>query len=232
MPLIMILLSRGRCSRGVDHREATPYVFMTCSPPPPTRSSIMNVFVLSTGRAGTHTFARACQHLTNFSCSHESRWGRLGRERLDYPPRHIEVDNRLAWYLGRLHRRFGDDAFYVHMIRDRQEVADSFINRRMKRLSIVRAYAYGLVVRDRTDRAVATDLWDTVTANIRLFLEERPRTMEIRLAEAQDRFPEFLDRVGAEGDLDAAVAAWDRVSDPSGRPPLVQRIIDRFRFGP
>ena len=192
----------------------------------------MNVFVLSTGRAGTHTFARACKHLTNYTSAHESRWGILGPDRLDYPPDHIEVDNRLSWMLGRLHRRYGDDAFYVHMVRDREEVADSFMNRRLRRHSIVRAYAYGVAVRKPADRDAAADMWDTVTANVRLFLEARPRAMEIDLAEAKDRFPEFLDRIGAEGDLDAALAAWDVKRDESEKPPLSQRIIDRIRFGP
>lgn len=192
----------------------------------------MNVFVLSTGRAGTHTFARACSHLTSHTSAHESRWGLLGRPRLDYPPGHIEVDNRLSWYLGRLHRRYGDDAFYVHMVRDREAVADSFMKRRLKRLSIIRAYAYGVVAHEKADRAAAADLWDTVTANVRLFLADRPNAMEIRLAEAKERFPEFLERIGAEGDLDAATAEWDVKGDPGARPPWFQRVIDRVRWGP
>ena len=192
----------------------------------------MNVFVLSAGRAGTHTFARACSHLTSHTSAHESQWGFLGRPRLDYPPDHIEVDNRLSWYLGRLYRRYGDDAYYLHMVRDREEVADSFMNRRLKRLSIIRAYAYGVVARNKTDRAVAADLWDTVTANIRLFLEDRPNAMEIRLSEAMERFPEFLEWIGADGDLEAAVAEWTVKNDAGERPPWFQRVIDRFRWGP
>ena len=46
----------------------------------------------------------------------------IGPERLDYPDQHIESDNRLAWYAGRLEKRYGDDAFYVHLKRDRQRV--------------------------------------------------------------------------------------------------------------
>ena len=65
----------------------------------------MNVFVLTTGRSGSLTFAEACRHITNFSCGHETRVGLIGAERLAYPDQHIEVDNRLAWFTGRLERR-------------------------------------------------------------------------------------------------------------------------------
>jgi hypothetical protein len=84
-----------------------------------------NVFVLCTGRCGSLAFARACAHMTNYSCGHESRCSLLGAERLSYPSRHIEVDNRLAWLLGRLDETYGKDAFYVHLRRDRDATARS-----------------------------------------------------------------------------------------------------------
>jgi hypothetical protein len=46
----------------------------------------MNVFVLCTGRCGSTTFARACRHMTNYGVGHESRIGKLGEERLAFPP--------------------------------------------------------------------------------------------------------------------------------------------------
>lgn len=78
----------------------------------------MNVFVLSTGRCGSTTFVKACEHITNFSAAHESRTGLLGAARLDYAGNHIEADNRLSWLLGRLDRTYGNAAFYVHLRRD------------------------------------------------------------------------------------------------------------------
>ncbi|MHC4834220.1 MAG: hypothetical protein ACYTFH_10095, partial [Planctomycetota bacterium] len=60
----------------------------------------MNVFILSTGRAGSMSFERACSHITNYSAGHETRSGFLGQRRFDYPQNHIESDNRLAWLLG------------------------------------------------------------------------------------------------------------------------------------
>jgi hypothetical protein len=86
----------------------------------------MNVFVLNTGRCGSTTFAAACAHVTNFTVAHESRVGALGAARFDYPRRHIEVDNRLSWFLGRLEQRWGQEAFYVHLTRDVEATARSF----------------------------------------------------------------------------------------------------------
>ena len=89
----------------------------------------MNVFVLCTGRCGSTTFIESCRHIRNFSCAHESRTRLLGNERLAYPPNHIEADNRLSWFLGRLDREYGDDAFYVHLVRNTKDVARSYARR-------------------------------------------------------------------------------------------------------
>lgn len=75
----------------------------------------MNIFVLNTGRCGSTTLIKACRHITNYSEAHESRCAMLGRERLNYPPNHIEADKRLVWLLGRLDKEYGDDALYVHL---------------------------------------------------------------------------------------------------------------------
>ncbi len=56
----------------------------------------MDVFVLCTGRCGSTTFIKACAHITNYTAAHESRTGLLGSDRLDYPGKHIEADNRLS----------------------------------------------------------------------------------------------------------------------------------------
>ena len=89
----------------------------------------MNIFVLCTGRCGSTTFTRACEHITNFSSSHESLCKFLGVERFEYPKNHIEVDNRLSWLIGRLDKAYGDEAFYVHLKREDSLVAKSFTKR-------------------------------------------------------------------------------------------------------
>lgn len=197
----------------------------------------MNVFVLSTGRCGSTTFTRACGHITNFSATHESRFGSL-RERLNYPDDHIEADNRLTWFLGRLDRQYGDKAFYVHLKRDREATAKSYAQRHES--GIIRAYKERMIYKADDDPTVSPldvcrHYCDTVNANIDLFLKDKGRSMEFRLESAEDNFREFWNRIGAEGDLSAALQEWgqkynasDLEEDPEAEPsPLPIRVAKK-----
>lgn len=194
----------------------------------------MRVFVLTTGRSGSVTFARSCSHITNYSSAHESRAAEYGDARFDYADQHIEIDNRLSWFLGGLGERF-PEARYVHLRRDPEAVARSFAARwavhppgprptppaarerwqariRHPRASLVSAFGNGIVMRGRpwpeADRPeVARFLVDTVEANIRAFLRGRDH-LTVRLESAASDFADFWDWIGAEGDRERAVAEW------------------------
>ena len=176
----------------------------------------MNVFVLSTGRCGSTTFIQACRHVTNFTSAHESRARICGPDRLKYPPQHIEADNRLSWFLGRLDREYGDRAFYVHLRRSDRKTADSLLNRYHG--GIMRAYAAGILMRKNAKHdplAVCLDYCDTVNSNIECFLKDKPHTLTMTLETGKADFRNFWQRVGAEGDLEAALAQWDVRHNPS-----------------
>lgn len=194
----------------------------------------MNVFILNAGRSGSLTFIRACRHITNFSCGHESRAGLLGDDHFAYPPDHIEADNRLSWFLGRLDRRFGADAFYVHLRRDDEATAASFVRRFSG--GIIRAYRKTMLMGlpDGIDAmAVARDYCDTVNSNIGLFLRDKPRKMEFSLENAHRDFRKFWELIQAEGDLQAALAEFDRRYNASAtrehgllsRIPLLNKLL-------
>jgi hypothetical protein len=167
------------------------------------------VFILGTGRCGTMSFIHACAHITNWSAGHESNFGRLGPARLEYPERHIEADNRLSWLLGRLWRTCGDDALYVHLKRDAEQVAASHDRRWKNHISIARAYAQDIIVSERRDMAVCMDLVETVTANVDLFMERVQHGIVMHLENIRQDFPRFWQAIGAEGDLDAALREWN-----------------------
>ncbi|MEM7240899.1 MAG: hypothetical protein AAF429_01820 [Pseudomonadota bacterium] len=175
----------------------------------------MNVFVLCTGRCGSTTFTRACQHFSNFTSGHETRTGRVGDHRLDYPNFHIECDNRLSWLLGRLDDKFGDDAYYVHLTRDPEQVARSYVNRVGFRGSMMDAYSINILLRRRvhTPEAkpieLARDMVATMTSNIRHFLSDKTNYMEMDIEQAQTEFPKFIEWIGAQGDLDSAMKEFD-----------------------
>jgi hypothetical protein len=173
----------------------------------------VNVFVLSTGRCGSTTFARACGHVENYSAAHESRISCV-KKRVDYPDDHIEIDNHLAWFLGCLDDRYGNDAFYVHLKRDLEETARSRKHREARKVDPGLMWAYGQRIIWENEEAKLIDVCrhycQTVNSNIRLFLKDKSKTMTIRLESIQEDFRRFWGRIGATGPIEAAVQEWNR----------------------
>lgn len=176
----------------------------------------MNIFVLSTGRAGSKTFVLACEHLSNFTAGHETRADKIGFARFDYPKNHIEADNRLTWHLGLLGKKYDEqDVFYVHLKRDPEKIAASFLHRwenNTFRASVIRAFAHGIVMKkddwlESEKLDVCRHYVDTVNSNIEEFLTNRPH-MDVELEDNGLSFDAFLEKVGAQGDLTACRAEW------------------------
>ncbi|HEV2763103.1 MAG TPA: hypothetical protein VGV38_08920 [Pyrinomonadaceae bacterium] len=197
----------------------------------------MNVFVLCTGRCGSTTFVEACRHARNYTAAHESRAGLLGDARLSYPPNHIEADNRLSWFLGRLESAYGDEAFYVHLKRDELATARSFVPRYDS--GIIRAYRSDILLGGAPDAdplAVCLDYCATVNANIESFLRGKSRTAIVSLENVKEDFENFWHAVGARGDLRAALSEWDnfynasrtRAGVVSPRGSTLARLARRF----
>ena len=190
----------------------------------------MRIFVLTTGRSGSLTFARACEHITNFTSGHETRSHLHGAARFGYPDQHIEVDNRLSWVLGSLGRHTTDDRF-VHLVRDPEAVARSFARRleleppttstMAKRAvrgavpaplgqSIITAFAHTIINGPSPAPEEALDICrfyvDVVTDNITAFLRERDH-VTVHLGSDAD-FEAFWTWAEAEGDLSGALGDW------------------------
>ena len=172
-----------------------------------------NVFVLCTGRCGSTTFARAAQHISNYSAGHETRTHHIGNARFAYPVAHIEADNRLSWLLGRLDAHYGDAAYYVHLQRDLLDTARSFLKRHDK--GILRAYRTDILMgaskelpADADFLPVCVDYCQTVTANIEAFLANKTHRMSFHLETAEADWVRFWEWIGAEGDLSAALQEW------------------------
>lgn len=168
------------------------------------------VIVLCTGRCGSMTLSKACAHFTNFSAGHETRTHLTGPDRFDFGPNRIEIDNRLAWLLGRLDRAWGDRAAYVHLTRDPEAVAASFAARAHQ--GILKAYRTDILSRSRyRSRGVPVmefcrDYVDNVTSNIELFLRDKTHVMSMALETMETDFDRLAQWIGAEGDLEAARA--------------------------
>ncbi|MFT5697821.1 MAG: hypothetical protein ACI8ZB_000675 [Desulforhopalus sp.] len=170
----------------------------------------MNIFVLSTGRCGSVTFNEACGHIDNFSSAHESQARILGDDHFSYPKNHIEIDNRLSWFLGRIDKKYGTEAYYVHLQRDETKTAASYAKRFGS--GIIRGYAKGMMMGKHPKSEameVCLDYCKTVNSNIELFLKDKPHKMTIHLETAKVQFVDFWDWIGAEGNIEQALAEWD-----------------------
>jgi hypothetical protein len=184
----------------------------------------VNVFVLCTGRTGSLTFSRAASHILNYSVGHESKSKLVGDARLAYPPNHIEADNRLTWILGRLDDTFGADAFYVHLTRDCEATARSFNKRWNVKEGIIAAYRDAILMGAEAEpMEVCTDYVETVNANIHAFLKDKPNTMHFEVERAQQHWPLFWQRIGARGDLQAALDEWNENHNRQEQRPSVLR---------
>jgi hypothetical protein len=178
----------------------------------------MNIFVLNTGRCGSTTFIKACEHITNYTSAHESRSGFIGEAHFQYPPNHIEADNRLSWFLGRLDKTYGNDAFYVHLKRNEVDTARSFVKR--CNTGIIGAYRADILMRcppDSDPMAACLDYYHTVNSNIESFLKDKTRVMIFSLETAKRDFQSFWSLINAEGNFSAALAEWDIAYNASPR---------------
>lgn len=175
----------------------------------------MRVFILSTGRCGSTTIVKACQHISNYTAAHESLAKKFGEERLNYSDNHIESDNRLSWFLGQLDEKFGDEPIFVHLLRDKEATVKSYNKRWIGFNSIVRAYCEAIhmrpseVLQNSMKLQVTAAYYDTVNTNIRHFLKDKSKKMTMRLENIKEDFPKFWSLIGAEGDLEAALAEFD-----------------------
>jgi len=170
----------------------------------------MNVFILNTGRCGSSTFIKACEHITNYSAAHESRSTLVGTQKLLYPTQHIEADNRLSWVLGRLEQQYGNQAIYIHLSRNKQQTIESFSKR--AGYGIMKAYKEGLLLggeADQSNKQIAEDYIDTVESNIEFFLKDKTNKMNFSLDNAKQDFEVFWKFISAEGNMQAALGEWD-----------------------
>ncbi|VAW68379.1 hypothetical protein MNBD_GAMMA09-2236 [hydrothermal vent metagenome] len=166
----------------------------------------MNIFILNTGRCGSTTFIKACQHISNYTATHESLTTQTGDQRLAYPDQHIEADNRLSWFLGRLDKKYTNNAFYVQLSRNKQKTINSFCKR--ENFGIMKSYKEGILSGAEnhiTAAEIAEDYINTVERNIDFFLKDKTHKMTFTLENATANFREFWEKISAEGDITAAL---------------------------
>jgi len=172
----------------------------------------MQCFCLCTGRCGSLTLVQAFRHATNYTAAHES--GRANHYALEYPDDHIEVDNRLSWFVGSLAVRF-PEARWIWLRRDPAAAAASYARRRHSTaIKAINAICQGHL-KGRAE--LAQKLIRTMEENIAEFLRFRPHDV-CRIERAKKDFPPIWRSLGCTGDLAAAVAEFDHRYNASPPP--------------
>ena len=183
----------------------------------------MNVFVLSTGRCGSTTLYNFCRHITNFSSGHESR----DNLNFSFKDNHIEIDNRLSWFLGRLDDIYGNNAIYVHLLRNEKEVAASYARRFYYKRGMSIGYKYHLLRtkarKDISDLEICIDYSRTVNSNILSFLKDKSKVCVIHTENFKEDVSKFWNFIRAEGNLDVALKELAVKYNPSNKS-LINKI--------
>jgi hypothetical protein len=178
------------------------------------RSRFENVFVLNVGRSGSVSFAKACSHVSNYSSGHETKSWEFGASRLNYALNHIEVDNKLNWMLGLLDAKYGDDTYYVNLVRNSSNVVNSWNQLWNHSFSNIRFFAEGVLsnvpqlLSEKEKRTISEHHYDAVNANIELFLKDKSNVITIHFEDVENGFRQFWTEIGAEGDLGSALAEF------------------------
>jgi len=161
------------------------------------------------------TFVKACKHITNYTSGHETLSKETGEKRFSYPGNHIESDNRLSWFLGQLDAKFGDSAYYVHLIRDKTKTVNSYRRRWNSRTGIIKAFSEGILktpvekLNNEKKLQISKDYYDCVNANIRMFLKDKNLKQVVHIETVKEDFKIFWERIGATGNVEKAMKEFD-----------------------
>lgn len=181
-----------------------------------------NVFVVTPGRTASMTFANACSRIVNYSAAHESRARFLGSERFSYPKDHIEIDNRLIWFLPLLKDKFGANAKLVYLFRDPDKVAESYHKRWNNPESIVRAYGEGILMHGTVDSsrrlAICRDYAYRVDEIARTFVRSNGGII-VNLDSIESDFVFFLDWIDADCEKYDCLSVFQEVFNQNSARP-------------
>lgn len=181
-------------------------------------SRYKNVFILCTGRCGSKTFIQACKHIQNYTAGHETNitanW-RILQQRILYPEYHIEADNRLSFFLGTLNHYYTkEEVFYVHLTRRENDVIRSFAKRHGTRSltdNFIRGILYQQNPKSGNKSVLIQMMVRSIKHNIENFiLRNNMNGMGFPIEYAKTLFPSFCDKIGAEVDIQKALAEFDK----------------------
>lgn len=185
----------------------------------------MRTFVTGTGRCGSVTFARACDHATNVSVDHEEYRG------FCYPDGHVSINPQHRSCIRELVKRY-PDAKWIHLVRvDREACARSLVN--LGRGAVLRAH-YSLYPSSTPFKryvapssltpaqllTVARRFYDDWNAIIEDQLSvSGVDAKRLELEHAADQWTKLWEWMGLEGNREASTLEWrTRHNSTESRP--------------
>lgn len=163
----------------------------------------MKILATGTGRCGTHTFAAACRHMTNYRVRLEAHMADGGP--VCPEPQTIDVSAAAHIQVAAL-RREHPDLLVVHLIRERAACVRSLSQFRLPSgehvIDVWGSVYLGGAPSDRT--RAAEIYYDSVMAML-----DATFPVRVFLRRGKEMFRKLWGDVGATGDLNAALAEWD-----------------------
>jgi hypothetical protein len=138
--------------------------------------------------------------------------------------------------LGAIDSQYGNEAFYVHLKRNKAEVVKSWNERWNYSFSNIRAFTEGVLsnvpelLTDAEKQIIGEMHYDVVNANIELFLRDKSNILTVRLEEIESDFPRFWEAIGAEGDFNAAMAEFKVKHNHTESKDVVEKKERSFRM--
>jgi hypothetical protein len=134
--------------------------------------------------------------------------------RLDYPDSHIEADNRLAYFLGSMARRFNAErTVWVHLRREIPDVVNSYLPRRTSSAQILNAFGHGILMSscEKSEmewREICELMIRTTRDNIEQFISTQRFVVRMDLEDPLPGLRQVWLNARAEGDFTAATEEW------------------------
>lgn len=163
-----------------------------------------NVFIISPGRTATSAMSKALSHVSGFTSLHESRVSFLQDERINYPNFHIELDNRLSFYMPQLTKKYSKkESLLVIINRDRKSIAESY-NKRWRKINIMKAFSQGIHMRNLNSNNIDVCLAyvNYVYETLDYFKNDWDNVLEVDFSNLNAAITQILKRINKIEDLD------------------------------
>lgn len=156
----------------------------------------MRIFVIGTGRCGTVTFSKACEHITNYTSGHETTTHGKEGNGFNFPDNHIEIDPRLSQFMPILIDKY-PDALFIHLRRNKKDCVNSLSKRQS--LALYNQFHLGSGITDYNK--TASIYYDNTVSLVNHLLGRTKHRMIIELESVELGFKRFWQQIKAKGNL-------------------------------